>query len=142
VADFEHTNIPADASGPTQTVTILGPTGTVSQGKRLLGDAGAGAPGNGGWFRQNGLWKTFMLYNLDRVGALNAGVDVRIDGAMELASAPDDPDADTFFVELATLAVGSPSFSTEYPWRYVRARVGAFAGAKNVQVGLQIQGQG
>jgi hypothetical protein len=134
--------MPGDASGAQVTTTNVGTTGTVNQGKRLLGAAGADTTGRGGWFRNNGLWKTFMLYNTDRVGAIDGGVDVRIEACMELASAPDDPDVDTFIVELAALSTGSESFSTEYPWRYVRARVHAFAGAKNVQVGLQIQGQG
>jgi len=140
MADFQHSKMPDDTIR--QTVTNVGTTGTVNQGKRLLGEEGAGATGLGSWFRQNGLWKTFMLYNADRVGTPDGGVDVRIEGCMELAEDPNDPDADTFVVELATLTGASPSFSTEYPWRYVRARVEAFAGAKNVQVGLQIQGQG
>jgi hypothetical protein len=140
VADFEHTHIPEDDSRGVS--TVLGTTGTVMHSKRLLGDDGAAATGNGGWFRNNGLWKTFMLYNLDRVGAVDGGVSVIIDGAMELASDPDDPDTDTDVVELATLNSGSPSFSTENPWRWVRARVDAFAGAKNVQVGAHMQGQG
>ena len=142
MADFAIAGMPADKSGQTQTSTVVGTTGTVNQGKRLLGDDGAGAVGNGAWFRNNGLWKTFMLYNLDRVGAIDVGVDVRVEACMELASAPDDPDTDTFIVELAALSSGALSFSTEYPWRYVRARVEAHAGVKNVQVGLQIQGQG
>lgn len=142
MADYPIAGIPADKSGQRQITTNVGPTGTVSQGKRILGVDGAGITGRGGWFRQNGLWKTFMVYNADRVGAVNGTVDVRIEACMELASAPDDPDVDTVIVELATLTAAAPSFSTEYPWRYVRARLHAFAGAKNVQVGLQIQGQG
>jgi len=135
MADFEHSNIPGSG-------TNIGTTGTHYQSRRLLGDAGAGTTGRGEWFRNNGLWKTFMLYNTDMVGAVDGGVDVRIEACMELASAPDDPDVDTFVVELATLTNAAPSFSTESPWRYVRARVEAFAGAKNVQVGFQMQGQG
>ena len=140
MADFAHTKIPEDDSRGVS--TTLGTTGTVVHSKRMLGDDGAGAVGNGGWFRNNGLWKTFFLYNIDRVGAVDGGVDVRIEGCMELASAPDDPDTDTFVSELATLTAAAPSFSTEYPWRWVRARVEAFAGAKNVQVGSHFQGQG
>lgn len=140
MADFILSGIPDDkVNGVT---TNLGPTGTVMHSKRMLGEEGAGSTGRGGWFRNNGLWKTFMLYNFDRVGAVDSGVDVRIEACMELASDPDDPDVDTFVIELAALSNASPSFSIEYPWRYVRARVHAFAGTKNVQVGAHMQGQG
>ena len=140
MADFALKSIPDGQSHGVS--TNLGPTGTVVHSKRMLGEDGAGATGLGAWFRNNGLWKTFMLYNADRVGAVNGTVDVRIEACMELASDPDDPDTDTLVVELATLTNASPSFSTENPWRYVRARVEAFAGAKNVQVGAHMQGQG
>ena len=140
MADFTHSRIPEDDSRGV--ATNLGTTGTVMHSKRLLGADGAGTTGKGSWFRNNGLWKTFMVYNADRVGAVNGTVDVRIEACMELASDPDDPDDDTAIVELATLTGASPSYSTENPWRYVRARVEAFGGAKNVQVGLHAQGQG
>lgn len=210
--------MPADASGLTQTTTNVGTTGTVNQGKRMLGDDGAdnaansgaaadlntasgvttltaaapsfsaadvgrqilisgaadagalgmreiseyvdtsnvkfaseagdGADGNngsvawvvtasGGWFRQNGLWKTFMLYELDRKTALGASVDVKVDGCMELADVPEN----SAYVELASLSQGTPNFSLEEPWRYVRARA-VEADGGTVQVGLHIQGQG
>ena len=91
----------------------------------------------GGWFRQNGLWKTFFLYDVDRVTALGAGADVRIDACMELA----DVEEDSAYKELATLDQATPEFSLEDPWRYVRARV-IDAGGGAVQVGAHIQGQG
>jgi hypothetical protein len=212
------TKIPEDGSGQTNTVTNVGTTGTVSQGKRMLGDGGAdnganggagaslnttsgvttltaaapsfsvadvgrqalvsgaadagangmrtitefvdvsnvkyvseaadGADGNNGaiswsvvvtsgWFRQNGLWKTFLLYDLDRKTALGASVDVKIDGCMELAAVPEN----SAYVELAALDQTTPNFSLEDPWRYVRARV-IDADGGTVQVGLQVQDQG
>lgn len=142
MADFDYSKIP-DIDAPDGTSAYVGTTGTVNASKRLLGDDGAAAAGNGQWFRSNGLWKTFMLYPLDRNSATGLGgaVDVRIEACMELASAPDDPDADTFVVELAALSQGTPNFSTENPWRYVRARV-VNAGGGTVQVGMHEQGQG
>jgi hypothetical protein len=115
---------------------------------KFASEAADGADGNngaiswtvvatGGWFRQNGLWKTFMLYSLDRKTALGALVDVRIDGCMELADVPEN----SVYVELATLDQTTPNFSLEAPWRYVRARVFESSGG-TVQVGLQEQGQG
>lgn len=140
MADFPTSKIP-NQNAPNGTTTVVGPTGTVATSKRMLGDDGAAAIGNGAWIRVDGLWKTFFLYNQDRVGAVDAGVDVRIEAAMELAEDPNDPDADTFVHELAALTAGSSlTFSTEHPWRFVRARVAAHAGAKAVQVGFQVQG--
>lgn len=138
MADFEHTRIPEDASGQTQTMTVVGPTGTVMNSKRLLGDTGAAVPGRGGWFRSNGLWKTFMAYNVDRKTVLGVALDIRIEAAMELA---DNADVDTFIVLLATLTSAAPAFSTEHPWRWLRARV-VNAGGGTIQVGLHEQGQG
>lgn len=138
MADFNHTRIPEDDSRGV--ATPLGTTGTLSASKRLLGDDGAAGAGRGQWYRSNGLWKTFFLYNVDRTGAVNATVDVRIEACMELAEPPNDPDVDTAVVELANLAASNLSFSTENPWRWVRARVVAHAG-EAVQVGLHEQGQ-
>lgn len=91
----------------------------------------------GAWFRQNGLWKTFTLYDLDRKTALGGSTDVRVDACMELAVEA----VNSAYVELATLSQGTPNFSIEDPWRYVRVRV-LDAGGRAIQVGLQVQGQG
>jgi len=139
VANFNVTRIPEDDSRNVH--TSVGTTGTNMASKRLLGDDGASGVGRGQWYRTNGLWKTFMLYSLDRKTAINVTNDVRIEACMELASDPNDPDVDTFVIELANLAAGAPSFSTEYPWRWVRARVVAHDGVP-IQVGLFEQGQG
>jgi hypothetical protein len=137
VADFKISKITDQDSN--QVSITLGTSGSMMGQKRLLGDVGANAVGNGGWYRTNGLWKTFMLYALDRKTALGAA-DVRIDACMELATAPDDPDVDTFAIEVATLNSAAPSFSFENPWRYVRARV--INAGPTVQVGFFEQGQG
>jgi hypothetical protein len=136
VADFPISKMTdQDVNGVS---TIVGTTGILMASKRLLGDDGASAVGNGGWYRSNGFWKTFMLYINDRKTAIAAGV-VLIDACMELASDPDDPDADTQFVTIATLNAGAKSFSTEIPWRWIRARV-TTADANALQVGLIEQG--
>lgn len=138
-ADFQTSRIPdLDTNGVSQGP---GTTGTVMSKRRMLGAEGAGVTGRGSWFSNRDLWKTFFLYNFDRTGAVDAGVDVRIEVCMELAEDPNDPDVDTTIFELATLTAASPNFSTEEPWRYIRARVHAHAGAENVQVGLSGQGQ-
>lgn len=141
MADFNHSKIPEDVSGQVGALALVGSTGTNMNAKRLLGDEGAAAPGYGGWYRSNGLWKTFYLYCTDRKTAVSATVDVRIEACMELASDPDDPDVDTKAVELVNLAASALHFSTENPWRWIRARVVAHAGAP-IQVGLFEQGQG
>lgn len=139
MADFPLSRIPdQDSRG---VPSPIGTTGTVMGAKRLLGDDGALGAGRGGWYRTNGLWKTFFLYCTDKKTAPSVTVDVRIEACMELAEPPDDPDADTYVTELVNLAVGAPVYSTEHPWRYVRARVVAHAGAA-IQVGLFEQGQG
>lgn len=114
----------------------LGTLGTVVHGKRMLGDAGATGAVSGDWFRQNALWKTFLLYSLDRKTALGALVDVKVDGCMELAAVP----ANSAYVELGSLSQAVPRLSLEEPWRYVRARV-VNAGGGTIQVGLHAQGQ-
>ena len=118
----------------------LGTTGTQMVSKKMLGTDGAGATGRGQWLRNDCLWKTFMLYSSDRKTAVNAGVSVRIEVCMELASDPDDPDVDTAVFELGDLTAASPTLSTENPWRYIRARGHAHAGS-DVQVGFFGQGQ-
>ena len=141
MADFVHSRIPDGDVGQVGATTVVGTSGSNMNSKRLLGDTGAAGTGRGSWYRTNGLWKTFMLYNADRTGVINVGVSVRIEACMELASSPNDPDVDTFVVELAELGAGNLSHSVEYPWRYVRARVHSHAG-EAIQVGLFEQGQG
>ena len=115
---------------------------------KFASEAADGADGNNGaigwtvvaagaWFRQNSLWKTFLLYDVDRTSALGGAVDVKIDACMELADVP----ANSAYVELGSLSQGIPNLSLEDPWRYLRARV-VNAGGGTVQVGLHAQGQG
>ena len=135
MADFQATGI-KDNNSPGS----LGTTGILEVSKRMLGDAGANATGNGSWIRSSSYWKTFFLYVNDRKTAVAAGI-VLIDACMELASDPDDPDTDTVYETIATLNAGSPSFSTEVPWRYLRARV-TTADVNFIQVGFNGQGNG
>jgi hypothetical protein len=138
MADFNHVKIKDEDSNMVS--STLGTTGTLMAQKRLLSQDGANAVGNGQWYRSNGFWKTVMLYVNDRKTAIAAGV-VQIDACMELASAPDDPDADTQYVTIATLDSTTKHFSTEAPWRYLRARV-TTANIVPIQVGIFEQGQG
>jgi len=89
----------------------------------------------GTWFRQDGLWKTFLAYSTDKSAAVGATLDVKIDGCMELAEETEN----TAYVELATLDQATPHFSVEEPWRYLRARV-VDAGGITIQVGGYVQG--
>lgn len=141
MADFNISKMP-NQDAPDGTTTVVGTTGTVSTSKRMLGDAGAGAAGLGSWHRSNGLWKTFALYAADRLAASDiAAAVVEIDACMELPDpATGDIDTDVEFFNIATLNAAGPTFSTEVPWRYVRARV-TTPGADPCQVGLHEQGQ-
>lgn len=133
MADYPISPMPSDESrGVT---TNINPNGSIYHGKRMLGDEGAAATGAGAWFRINPRFMTFMLYNADAKGSVNAGVTVKIEAAMELAA----PVADTQVHELASLTASAPVFNYGFPFRYVRARVSAHAGAKAVQVGLHAQ---
>lgn len=138
-ADFNATKIPGDDTNKVS--TRVGTTGTVVGQRRLLGDAGAAAAGNGSWHRSNGLWKTFLAYPTDFLASTGVGaaLDIKIEACMELPAGA-ARDTDPFVVVLATLNQSTPNFSTEEPWRYVRARV-VNAGGGTVQVGLIEQGQ-
>lgn len=136
MADFNHARMPADAVNGT--VTNVGTTGIMFQGKRLLGAAGAATTGKGQWLRINGLWKTFFLYPQDRKTAADlTSASVQIQACMELPDDVADHDA-AYKTVLATLTPGAPTFSTEHPWRYVRAEV-TVAGAGTIQVGVHAQ---
>lgn len=139
MADFDASKIPDDDINGVS--TRVGTTGTVVGQRRLLGDAGAAAAGNGSWHRSNGLWKTFCAYPTDNLAATGLGgtLDIKIEAAMELPTGA-ARDTGPFVVELAGLTSAAPEFSTEAPWRYVRARV-VNAGGGTVQVGLIEQGQ-
>lgn len=131
MADFQVKKMP---DGP-----VLGTTGIVEVNKRMFGDAGAAATGKSSWHRSIGYWKTFHLYALDRLAATGVGAAVvEIHGCMELPDDPDDHDVAAYEL-LATLNTTTKSFSTENPWRYVRAVVTTQA-AFAVQVGLCEQG--
>lgn len=130
MADFTVTRTPSDKDSPAAL------SGVLTLHKRLLGDAGAGANGKGSWLRTKAEKKTFFLYRTDKKTAVSAAV-VQIQGAMELAESPNDPDADTVFKVLGTLNAASPSLTTEEFWPYLRAVVTTpEAGAPNVQVGM------
>ena len=122
--------------------TVLGTTGITEGNWRLLGDGGAAAAGKGSWHRTGSYWKTFYLYAADALLATDiAAAVVAIDVCMELPGDPADVDDDVEFETIATLNAAGPSFSTEVPWRYVRARV-TTPGAAACQVGLNEQGGG
>jgi len=129
MADFQVTRVPADKDSPAAL------SGVLTMHKRMLGDAGAGANGKGAWLRTKAEKKTFFLYRTDKKTAISAAV-VQIQGAMELAEAPDDPDADTVFKVIGTLNAASPSLTTEEFWPYMRAVVTAVDAAPNTQVGM------
>lgn len=142
MADYNPRRIPDENAPPTSgAVASLGTTGINELSKRLLGEDGADASGVGDWVRLRSFWKTFHLYAQDRLQATGVGAAVvEIHACMEL---PDDPAQrdNAAYVVLATLNSGTLSFSTEQPWRYVRANLttpAAFA----VQVGLNGQGNG
>lgn len=138
-ADFEVTSILADDSAR-GVISNVKPNGDQFQSKCLLGADGAGATGKGGWWRVDFRDATFMVYNQSHKGAVNGTVDVRVEACMELAQAPDDPVADTKVYQLAALTAAAPVTAVSHPWRYVRARVEAFGGAVNVQVGAHVYG--
>lgn len=100
---------------------------------RLLGEAGFNVLGKGRWLELNGVqWKSFLLraHTSPHNAAIGAG-SVEIQVANELD--PVDADENTKFVVLATLDSSNPEFSSEEPWRYVRARV-AVVGTPMMQV--------
>ncbi len=141
MANFIPKRIP-DENSPPANGAVTTSSGSINEvSKRLLGEAGSDAQGVGDWVRTHAYWKTFFLYPQDRLQATGVGAAVvTIEACMELPDNPAQRD-NAAFVVLATLDSTTRTFSTENPWRYVRARV-TTAAAFAVQVGLEAQGGG
>lgn len=111
------------ASKP-DTILRTGPGGSVPFDWLMLGAAGYNTVGIGRWIELEGAtWKSFLLraaaspYNT----ALGALAVVQIQAANALD--PVDPEANTRHTILASLTTAAPSYSTEVPWRFIRAQI-------------------
>jgi len=138
MADFVVKRITDENTPSGGAVTTVGTTGINEVSKRMLGLNGRNVLGIGEWIRDHSGWKTFLLYPQDLLETTGVGAAVvEIHACMELPAVKDD----AAYVVLATLSAGTRSFSTEEPWRYLRAEITTVA-AFPVQVGLNSQGGG
>jgi hypothetical protein len=110
--------------------TDMGPGSRRVFSFRMFGDAGIDNAGDiGGWINvEAAQWKGFQLQPLDAADAIGGTTTVAIEGAYELEDESDPFSAVGNAHPIGSLDTSTRYVSVESPFRFVRARVTAFAG--------------